>query len=39
MKLSPQDKRLLSRVEEILHYMWDPIAVAGEPQARDEYDG
>ena len=24
-------------VDEILHYVWDPIGVAGVPQARDEY--
>lgn len=37
MELSPQDKELLRRVDEVLHYMWDPIGVAGVPQARDEY--
>ena len=25
-------------MEEVLHYMWDPIGVAGVPEARDEYD-
>jgi hypothetical protein len=39
MKLSPSDKELLGRTGEILHYMWDPIGVAGVPQARDEYEG
>jgi hypothetical protein len=24
-------------VDEVTHYMWDPIGVAGEPWARDEY--
>ena len=24
---------------EVLHYVWDPIGVAGVPEARDEYDG
>jgi hypothetical protein len=27
-----------TRVGEILHWDWDPIGVAGVPQARDEYD-
>jgi hypothetical protein len=26
------------RVNEVLHYIWDPIGVRGEPRARDEYD-
>ena len=26
------------RVDEVLHYLWDPIGVAGVPQARGEYD-
>lgn len=39
MKLSPREKELLRRIGEVLHYMWDPIGVAGVPQARDEYDG
>lgn len=38
MSLSLQDKELLRRIDEILHYMWDPIGVAGVPQARDEYE-
>lgn len=37
MNLSPNDKELLRRIDEILHYLWDPIGVAGVPQARDEY--
>lgn len=24
-------------VDEILHYVWDPIGIAGIPQCRDEY--
>lgn len=27
-----------NRVDEIMHYVWDPIGVAGAPAARDEYD-
>ena len=36
----PMDDRDLYRaVDEILHYVWDPIGVAGEARARDEYYG
>lgn len=38
MNLPPKDKELLRRIDEILHYLWDPIGVAGVPQARDEYE-
>lgn len=37
-KLSPEHKALYRRVDEVLHYIWDPIDVAGAPEARDEYD-
>jgi hypothetical protein len=30
--------RVHNRVDEILHYIWDPIGVAGSAGARDEYD-
>ena len=30
---------LFRRVEEVLHYLWDPIGVAGVPEAHDEYNG
>ena len=30
--------RVHHRVDEILHYVWDPIGIAGTPEARDEYD-
>ena len=34
----PEDKaRLYQRVDELLHYLWDPVGVAGVPEARDEY--
>ena len=36
-KLSRTDEELLSRVDEVLHYLWDPIGVSGVPEARDEY--
>jgi len=29
---------IATRVGEILHYIWDPIGVAGVAMARDEYD-
>lgn len=38
MDLLQQDKELLRRIDEVLHYVWDPIGVAGVPQARDEYE-
>lgn len=36
-KLEPKDEELYCRVDEVLHYIWDPIGVSGLPQARDEY--
>ena len=36
-KLPPQEMKLYRQIDEILHYMWDPIGVAGIAQARDEY--
>ena len=36
-KLSPSDQALYRAVDEVLHYIWDPIGVADVPQARDEY--
>jgi hypothetical protein len=38
MRLDPRDQELYRRVDEILHYIWDPLGVRGVPQARDEYD-
>ena len=32
-------KLLQGYADEILHWQWDPIGIAGEPYARDEYDG
>ena len=37
--LSQHDQELSRAVSEVLHYLWDPIQIAGIPQARDEYDG
>lgn len=31
------DAELYRRVDEVMHYIWDPIGVAGAPEARDEY--
>ena len=36
-KLPDDQARLFRRVDELLHYIWDPIGVAGTPEARDEY--
>jgi len=36
-KPSPRDNELYQRVDEVLHYLWDPIGVSWEPNARDEY--
>lgn len=36
-KLSPRELELYRRCDEVLHYVWDPIGVAGAPAARDEY--
>lgn len=31
-------KKILIRINEVLHYIWDPLHVSGIPEARDEYD-
>jgi len=36
---SPPDITLYRAVDEVLHYLWDPIGVANVPEARDEYYG
>lgn len=38
-KPSGSDKALYRAVDEVLHYVWDPIGVSDVPQARDEYHG
>ena len=35
--MSPKEREFVKRIDEVLHYCWDPIGVAGEPAARDEY--
>jgi hypothetical protein len=37
--LPPDEMELYRRVDEVLHYLWDPCGVSGAPQARDEYYG
>jgi hypothetical protein len=37
-KLAPRETELYKRCDEVLHYIWDPIGVAGAPGARDEYE-
>ena len=36
-QLSAEHKELYRRVDEVLHYLWDPIGVSDVPEARDEY--
>lgn len=36
-KSSEKDIELYRRVDEVLHYLWDPIGVSHSPGARDEY--
>ena len=36
-KLSQKELALYRAVDEVLHYVWDPIGVSGAPRARDEY--
>ena len=36
-RLSPKDSALYQAVDEVMHYIWDPIGVRECPQARDEY--
>ena len=35
--LPPDQEELHRRVDEVLHYVWDPIGISGIPEARDEY--
>jgi hypothetical protein len=35
--LTPEHKELYQRVDEVLHYLWDPIGVSDVPEALDEY--
>jgi hypothetical protein len=38
-RLEQHQNELYRRVDEVLSYLWDPIGVAGIPEARDEYQG
>ncbi len=35
--LSSGERALFRAVDEVLHYVWDPIGVSAIPEARDEY--
>ena len=37
-RLPPREAELWGRCDEVLHYFWDLIGVAGALGARDEYD-
>jgi hypothetical protein len=34
---SKNENELYQRVDEVLHYIWDPIGISDIPEARDEY--
>jgi hypothetical protein len=36
-KLEPREQEFYDAVDEVLHYIWDPIGVREIPEARDEY--
>ena len=36
-RISDIGNELLTRVDEVLHYLWDPIGLSEIPEARDEY--
>ena len=35
--LMPKDEELYQRLDEVIHYIWDPIGISQHPEARDEY--
>ena len=35
---SPYEQELWRRVDEVLHYVWDPAGVSNSPVARNDYD-
>ena len=37
-KLDLKENELYKRIDEVLHYVWDPIGISDEPWARDEYE-
>ncbi len=36
-KCSEFEKELYVRIDEVVHYIWDPIGISSHPGARDEY--
>jgi hypothetical protein len=34
-----KDQELMIAIDEVVHYLWDPIGIAWLPEARDEYKG
>jgi len=36
--MSPYEEELHRRVDEVLHYVWDPAGVSNSPVARNDYD-
>jgi len=36
-KSKDYELKLYTVVDEVLHYIWDPIGISGIPEARDEY--
>ena len=38
MEMMPDDNELFRRLDEIVHYVLDPIGISGSPHARDEYN-
>ena len=34
---TPERQELFARIDEVLHYIWDPIGVCEMPEVRDEY--
>jgi hypothetical protein len=39
LRSTPADNELYRRIDEVIHYLWDPIGISPNPQARDEYLG
>ena len=35
--MTKNEKEFYNRIDEILHYIWDPIDISGIPPARDTY--
>lgn len=34
---SNEEKNLYSKIDEVIHYLWDPIGISYVPEARNEY--